>query len=86
MLSGPVVSVVVMRWAEVVLLSPACASYDQYDNFARRGEHFKQLVDGLHAALGHERRHPAGVREEQVRSCGRGELLIETVSLLGLVA
>ena len=29
---------------EAVLLSPACASFDQYDNFRRRGEHFQQLV------------------------------------------
>lgn len=32
---------------EVVLLSPACASYDQYDNFERRGEHFRALVEAL---------------------------------------
>ncbi|MCX7970997.1 MAG: UDP-N-acetylmuramoyl-L-alanine--D-glutamate ligase, partial [Negativicutes bacterium] len=30
--------------ASVILLSPACASYDQYDNFEQRGRHFKQLV------------------------------------------
>jgi UDP-N-acetylmuramoylalanine--D-glutamate ligase len=29
---------------EVVLLSPACASYDQYDNFEARGDHFRALV------------------------------------------
>jgi UDP-N-acetylmuramoylalanine--D-glutamate ligase len=31
----------------VVLLSPACASYDQYESFERRGEHFKLLVGAL---------------------------------------
>ncbi|MDX2307585.1 MAG: UDP-N-acetylmuramoyl-L-alanine--D-glutamate ligase [Hyphomicrobium sp.] len=28
----------------VVLLSPACASYDQYKNFEQRGDHFRALV------------------------------------------
>jgi UDP-N-acetylmuramoylalanine--D-glutamate ligase len=32
---------------EVVLLSPASASYDQYANFEERGEEFKQLVANL---------------------------------------
>jgi UDP-N-acetylmuramoylalanine--D-glutamate ligase len=31
---------------EVVLLSPACASYDQYRSFEERGDHFKALVRG----------------------------------------
>ena len=30
-----------------VLLSPACASWDMYDSFETRGEHFKQIVYGL---------------------------------------
>jgi UDP-N-acetylmuramoylalanine--D-glutamate ligase len=29
---------------DVVLLSPACASYDQYRSFNERGDHFKALV------------------------------------------
>jgi UDP-N-acetylmuramoylalanine--D-glutamate ligase len=29
---------------DVVLLSPACTSYDAYDNFAARGNHFRELV------------------------------------------
>lgn len=33
---------------ETVLLSPACASFDQYRNFAERGDHFQDLVRSLH--------------------------------------
>ncbi|HTU96994.1 MAG TPA: UDP-N-acetylmuramoyl-L-alanine--D-glutamate ligase [Solirubrobacteraceae bacterium] len=32
---------------EVVLLSPACASYDQYPDFEARGAHFRRLVEEL---------------------------------------
>ncbi len=35
------------RSGEVVLLSPACASYDQYRNFEERGDHFRRLVHSL---------------------------------------
>lgn len=30
-----------------VLLSPACASFDQYSDFEARGDHFRHLVSGL---------------------------------------
>jgi UDP-N-acetylmuramoylalanine--D-glutamate ligase len=36
----------------VVLLSPACASYDQFDNFAKRGDAFRDFVMALDGAEG----------------------------------
>ena len=32
---------------DVILLSPACASFDLYPNFEARGQHFKNLVKEL---------------------------------------
>jgi UDP-N-acetylmuramoylalanine--D-glutamate ligase len=32
---------------EVVLLSPACASFDAFESFEQRGERFREIVEGL---------------------------------------
>ena len=32
---------------DIVLLSPACASFDQYRSYEHRGEHFIELVSTL---------------------------------------
>ena len=37
---------------EVVLLSPACASFDAFPNFEARGEHFREIVAALGAVDG----------------------------------
>ena len=34
-------------WGDTVLLSPACASFDQYADFEKRGDHFRALVERL---------------------------------------
>ena len=38
------------RPGDIVLLSPACASFDQYRNYAHRGDHFQELVRALPGA------------------------------------
>ena len=32
---------------DIVTLSPACASFDAFPNFAARGNHYKELVNKL---------------------------------------
>jgi UDP-N-acetylmuramoylalanine--D-glutamate ligase len=35
------------RPGEIVLLSPACASFDAFENFERRGDRFREIVEAL---------------------------------------
>ena len=42
----PVKSNFKVRPGDVVTLSPACAAFDQFKNFAERGKFFKSIVNG----------------------------------------
>jgi UDP-N-acetylmuramoylalanine--D-glutamate ligase len=46
------------RVGDVVLLAPACSSFDQFENYEHRGRTFRQLVERLAtgAPAGQERR------------------------------
>ena len=41
------VAAYICKPGDVVLLSPACASFDQYKDYKERGEHFEKLVKAL---------------------------------------
>jgi UDP-N-acetylmuramoylalanine--D-glutamate ligase len=50
------------RPGDVVLLSPACASFDQFDDFEARGRAFKDLVARLQIGSDSSTRLPSGSR------------------------
>lgn len=37
----------ITKSGDIITLSPACASFDMYPNFEKRGQHFKKLVNNL---------------------------------------
>jgi len=45
--NGKIVQLAQAHQCRAVLLSPACASFDQYGDFEARGDHFRQLVEAL---------------------------------------
>ncbi len=40
-------AVSIARKGDVVLMSPACAAFDQFKNFAVRGDHFREIINSL---------------------------------------
>lgn len=45
---------------DVVLLSPACASFDQFRDYEARGDHFRQIVEAVAAGKGCDTQDGAG--------------------------
>ncbi|GAL36435.1 UDP-N-acetylmuramoylalanine-D-glutamate ligase [Vibrio maritimus] len=40
-----------MKQGDMVMLSPACASFDQFANFMARGDHFTALAEHYSAQV-----------------------------------
>ena len=54
------------RPGDVVLLSPACTSYDQYPDYEARGAHFRSLVSAGLMANGRRERRPSTPLEHRM--------------------
>ena len=51
---------------DVVLLSPACSSFDQFQNYEHRGDVFRQAVKSLQTPSGPTIRSPEKITTEDI--------------------